>query len=167
MENSPESAGIRIRDCTPDDRDGMLQCIRELQDAERTFDPRLLPGDRIAHSYLAELEANRAGWAGRLLVAQLDAPLLGFASIFTAGHSTPPTIQPARTRWGDLVVRARHRADAAARGRAHREGRRRARVARERTGGERIGESGVPRSRIRAVHRHAPQAAARGLRLAP
>jgi GNAT superfamily N-acetyltransferase len=106
MENSSETAGIRIRDCTLDDRDAVLQCIRELQDTERALDPRLPPGDRIADAYLAELEANRARWAGRLLVAQLDAQVLGFASIFTAvpfDSADDPAGSYALV--GDLVVR--------------------------------------------------------------
>jgi GNAT superfamily N-acetyltransferase len=106
MEHSSQTAGIRIRDCTPDDRDAMLQCIRELQDTERALDPRLPPGDRIADTYLAELEANRARWAGRLLVAQLDAQVLGFASIFTAvpfDSADDPAGSYALV--GDLVVR--------------------------------------------------------------
>lgn len=107
MENPSESAGIRIHDCTPQDRGAVLQCIRELQDAERALDARLPPGDRIADSYLAELEANRARWAGRLLVAQLDAQVLGFVSIFTAVPFDSAD-DPAGTYAlvGDLVVRA-------------------------------------------------------------
>jgi hypothetical protein len=31
MESSSESAGIRTRDGRPDDRDAVLQCIRELR----------------------------------------------------------------------------------------------------------------------------------------
>lgn len=110
MKNSSRTTGIRIRDCTADDRDAVLQCIRELQDAERALDSRLPPGDRIAHSYLAELEANRARWAGRLLVAQIDAQVLGFASIFTAVPFDSAD-DPAGTYAlvGDLVVRTPER----------------------------------------------------------
>jgi GNAT superfamily N-acetyltransferase len=84
MDSTAMDPGIRIRDYTPTDRPAVLRCIRELQDTERALDPRLPPGARIADTYLDELAANCARWAGRVLVAQIDDQVLGFTTIYTA-----------------------------------------------------------------------------------
>ena len=73
---------IHIRDYANGDRDELLLCISELQDAERALDPRLPAGSQMATAYLADIESHVEAWTGRGLVAESGGRIAGFACIY-------------------------------------------------------------------------------------
>ena len=72
-----------IRSFEKGDQSRILDCIAELQEAERRLDPRLRPGAEIAQAYLAELQARCIEQAGAILVAEQAGEVVGFAAVQT------------------------------------------------------------------------------------
>jgi ribosomal protein S18 acetylase RimI-like enzyme len=95
---------IQVRPYTASDRSAVLACIIELQETERTLDPRLPTGAAMAATYLEELLGFAEQWAGELLVAA-GPHVVGFASMF-ARVPFETADDPAGTYAliGDLVV---------------------------------------------------------------
>lgn len=67
------------------DQDGaaLLDCIAELQDAERSIDGRLRPGHAIAPDYLVAMLEECRQWAGEIFVLEVDDVVAGFTTVYT------------------------------------------------------------------------------------
>lgn len=61
--------------------DGLQECLVELQDFERRIDPRMPPGATIVEPYLAEMFKRCKECGGRILVAEVDGNVAGYATI--------------------------------------------------------------------------------------
>ena len=68
-------------------RDGddasLLDCIAELQDAERAIDGRLRAGRAIAADYLVAMLDECRQWAGQIFVLEVDGAVAGFTTVYT------------------------------------------------------------------------------------
>lgn len=61
----------------------LLDCIAELQDAERVIDGRLRPGRDIASDYLDAMLEECRRYAGQIFVIDVDGALAGFTTVYT------------------------------------------------------------------------------------
>lgn len=89
---------------------GVRECLIELQDFERRIDPRMPPGVDIAEAYIAEMFDRCAKCGGRVLIAELDGEVIGYATILPRVKSEQ--IEDGDFEYGlisDLVVKARFR----------------------------------------------------------
>ena len=102
---------MRIRDFdAARDREALRRCFVELQDFERTLDPRLPAAEQIADAYLALMLARCRDFAGVVLVAEVEGAVVGFVTIWTRYRSTEPDDDPtAHAYVSDLAVSAAHR----------------------------------------------------------
>ena len=85
-------------------------CLIELQDFERTLDPRVPAGATIADAYLEGLFQRCKLFAGQLFVAEAGVRVVGFVSVLGACRSEAPDDDA--TPFGyvdDLVVLPHHR----------------------------------------------------------
>ena len=74
------SPGIRKYD--PDtDRQGLRQCVVELQEFERRLDPRMPPGEEIADQYIEDMADQCARRAGKILISSVDGDIAGYIMI--------------------------------------------------------------------------------------
>lgn len=64
-------------------RDGVRKCFVELQDAESMLDPRMPRGAAIATEYLSGMHDRCNTCRGKVLVALVDAEVVGYATIMT------------------------------------------------------------------------------------
>ncbi|MGB5258545.1 MAG: GNAT family N-acetyltransferase [Woeseiaceae bacterium] len=62
--------------------EGLRQCLIELQDFERRLEPRMPEGIDIAEPYLAEMFKRCQHGGGRVLIAEVDGVVAGYATIF-------------------------------------------------------------------------------------
>lgn len=60
---------------------GLQACLIELQDFERRMDPRMPPGAEIVDAYLVEMFDRCKKCGGRVLVAEVDGNVAGYATI--------------------------------------------------------------------------------------
>jgi len=60
----------------------LLDCIAELQDAERSIDGRLRPGRAIAADYLVAMLEDCRRYAGQIFVLEVDGAVAGFTTVF-------------------------------------------------------------------------------------
>lgn len=60
---------------------GLRECMIELQEFERRIDPRMPPGADIADAYIAEMFGRCKECGGRILVAEVDGSVAGYATI--------------------------------------------------------------------------------------
>lgn len=60
---------------------GLRQCLIELQDFERRMEPRMPPGVDIAGPYLADMFDRCEKGSGRILIAEIDGAVAGYATI--------------------------------------------------------------------------------------
>src|SRR4030095_15271260 len=65
-----------------DDSASLLDCIAELQDAERAIDGRLRPGRVIAADYLVAMLEDCQRYAGQVFVVEIDGAVAGFTTVF-------------------------------------------------------------------------------------
>lgn len=70
-----------IREFKAQDRDALNACIRELQEHERQFEPRMKSYEMIADSYLDNLLARCAETSGRILVAETQGEVVGYVCV--------------------------------------------------------------------------------------
>ena len=79
------SAGAEavIRPYQERDSASLLDCIVELQDAERSIDGRLRPGHTIASDYLVAMLEECRQWAGQVFVLDVDGVVAGFTTVYT------------------------------------------------------------------------------------
>src|SRR6188472_1179872 len=79
------SAGteVAIRPYRDDDSASLLDCIVELQDAERALDDRLRPGRVIASDYLVAMLEECRQYAGQVFVLEVEGAVAGFTTVYT------------------------------------------------------------------------------------
>ena len=63
--------------------DGLRECLVELQDFERQLDPRMPPGSDIVDEYIPQMLDRCIECDGRVLIAEVDGEIAGFATILT------------------------------------------------------------------------------------
>jgi GNAT superfamily N-acetyltransferase len=101
---------LLIRECRGDDAAAVRQCIVELQEFERTLDPRLRPGESMADGYWESIQAQCAEANGRVFVAEHRGIVVGLVAVLAAQPFTalddPPGTYALVT---DVIVLASHR----------------------------------------------------------
>jgi len=99
---------IEIRDFEPlSDREPVRTCFVELQDFERSLDPRMPPGEQVAGAYLDLMFRRCREFDGVVLVAELDGAVVGFVTLWTRYRSSEPDDDPREHAFiSDLVVLA-------------------------------------------------------------
>jgi GNAT superfamily N-acetyltransferase len=101
---------LLIREYRADDATIVRRCVVELQEHERTIDPRLRPGEAMADDHWAHLQTRCVQANGRVFVAELDGAVVGFVTVLAAERFTqfdePPGTYGLVT---DLAVLASHR----------------------------------------------------------
>lgn len=60
---------------------GLRECLIELQDFERCIDPRMPPGAAIVDAYITDMFKRCENCGGRVLVADVDGEVAGYATI--------------------------------------------------------------------------------------
>ncbi len=60
----------------------LLDCIAELQDAERAIDGRLRPGHAMASDYLDAMLEECRRYAGQIFVVEVDGAVAGFTTVY-------------------------------------------------------------------------------------
>lgn len=76
-----------IRNYREADRPALIGLVRELQAAECAVYDRLKPPEEIGDWYIDMLLADCARSAGKILVAEIDGALVGYAAVLTAVSS--------------------------------------------------------------------------------
>lgn len=74
---------------------GVRECLIELQDFERNLDPRMPAGADIADAYISEMFDRCKHCGGRVLVADVDGEVAGYATIL-------PKVKSEQIEDGDL-----------------------------------------------------------------
>jgi GNAT superfamily N-acetyltransferase len=93
-----------------DHLDGLRECVIELQDAEHELVPRLPTGAEIVDAYLPEMFERCASCDGKVLVADVDGEVAGYATILT--RVTSEDIADGGLEYAlvaDLVTLSKHR----------------------------------------------------------
>jgi ribosomal protein S18 acetylase RimI-like enzyme len=70
-----------VREYRATDAPALKACIIELQDYERTIDPRLRPGASMAAEYLAQTLDRCRDFAGQILILECDGTVAGFVAV--------------------------------------------------------------------------------------
>lgn len=88
----PESRGLRhpmfIREFVErTDLDALKKCFIELQNFERQLDPRMPTGAKIADDYIPQMLQRCRQCAGKVLLADVDGEVAGYATILTRVQS--------------------------------------------------------------------------------
>ncbi|MGH9323423.1 MAG: GNAT family N-acetyltransferase [Vicinamibacteria bacterium] len=92
------------------DREAVRNCYIQLQDFERSLDPRLPPGERIADASLEEMFTHCREFDGSVLVAEWNGEVVGFVAVWTRYRSLEPEDDPTVHAYvSDLVVSSSHR----------------------------------------------------------
>src|SRR4030095_4265401 len=79
-----------IRRCeATQDRAGLKSCIIELQDFERSLEPKLPRGADMADAYVEPLLKRCSGSSGRIFVALADQIVVGFVAVFAEAPTDP------------------------------------------------------------------------------
>jgi GNAT superfamily N-acetyltransferase len=89
---------------------GVRDCLIELQDFERGIDPRMLPGSDIADAYLAGMFKRCEQGGGRVLIAEVDGEVAGYATILPKVKSDQ--LEDGDLEYGlisDLIVTGKYR----------------------------------------------------------
>lgn len=90
--------------------EGLQACLIELQDFERRIDARMPPGAAIVEPYLAEMFKRCKECGGRVLIAEVDGNVAGYATILPRVKSEQ--LEDGDFEYGlisDLVVLEAHR----------------------------------------------------------
>ena len=99
-----------IREYRQEDQPAVRACIVELQEFERTIEPRLRPGEAMADAHFKKIQQRCRELNGRIFVAEVDDQVVGFISVLAREPFTeldePPGTYALVT---DLIVRAPHR----------------------------------------------------------
>ncbi len=74
---------LRIREHEPRDQPAILQCMRELQEWERTIDARLAPADDVLDRLWREMLEDCDVFRGTVFVADLDGRVVGYIGVLT------------------------------------------------------------------------------------
>lgn len=75
---------VSIRPYRDDDLTATLRCVIELQNFERTLEPRLRPGEEMAEEYWAHVLSRCEASNGRVLVAEDDGHIVGLVAVVAA-----------------------------------------------------------------------------------
>lgn len=106
----PIEDSIEIRPYEAKDAAAVRACFIELQDHEHGLDPHAPTGEAIADEYLAWMFERCARHQGRVLVALLDAEIVGYTTVLLSmPRSDPDDPVPVHALVQDLVVRERCR----------------------------------------------------------
>ncbi len=92
------------------DMEGLRDCLIELQDFERTIDPRMPPGAEIADDYIFEMLEDCETCDGAIIVADDDGHIAGYATILTRVQTD--SVDDGDVEFGlisDLVVQRHYR----------------------------------------------------------
>lgn len=92
------------------DTGDLRRCLIELQDFERSLDSRMPSGEQIADDYIPQLLQRCRQCAGKVLLAEVEGKVAGYAAILTKVQSDE--IHDGDTEFGliaDLVVLERFR----------------------------------------------------------
>jgi ribosomal protein S18 acetylase RimI-like enzyme len=76
------AADVVIRPYRDEDGASLLDCIIELQDAERSIDGRLRSGRAIASDYLVAMLDECRQWAGQIFVLDVGGAVAGFTTVY-------------------------------------------------------------------------------------
>ena len=99
------ASASRIRDYRPGDLTGIVGLVRELQAHEARFYDRMLPAADMGVWYVERLLDQCRSHAGRILVAEADDGLLGYATVLTrVDEDADDEIAHSYALVGDLVV---------------------------------------------------------------
>ncbi|MEN9231619.1 MAG: GNAT family N-acetyltransferase [Thermostichus sp. DG02_5_bins_236] len=91
-------------------REALLDAIVQLQNHERVFDPRLLPGQAMAKEYLSLLQERCDLYQGQILLAMLGQAVVGFVCVMAAVPPTDPDDPRGDSAYiSDLFVEASYR----------------------------------------------------------
>lgn len=94
-----------VREFTAKDIAGIVACFSELQEFERQIEPRRLPGEKVAASYVQSLLKQCAGKEGTIFVAEKNEQIIGFACILSAVILDEDLNEPNRSSYlTDLIV---------------------------------------------------------------
>jgi ribosomal protein S18 acetylase RimI-like enzyme len=63
------------------DREAVIRCVAALQDFERTLEPTLPPGERIARRYVEAMLQRCSAYEGRVFVASLGDAVVAFVCV--------------------------------------------------------------------------------------
>ncbi|MDD5702169.1 MAG: GNAT family N-acetyltransferase [Dehalococcoidales bacterium] len=92
------------------DKKAVIDLIKELQDAEKTFDPRIPTGAEVAVPYFAWMMKRCRKYSGKLFIAEDDGNVIGFISVLGRVKYTDPDDYPHEYALiEELVVRAPYR----------------------------------------------------------
>lgn len=87
------------------DAAALRACFCELQEFERALEPDLPPGEEVASAYLRLLFERCASQRGRILVAEREGRVVGFAAVQAAVPQEEPDEPPGSHAFvSDLVV---------------------------------------------------------------
>jgi ribosomal protein S18 acetylase RimI-like enzyme len=102
---------VRIRDFDIGvDTDALRACVVELQDFERGLDQRMPAGRDIVDEYVPQMLDRCKMHHGKIIVAELDSEIAGYASVWTRVQSEE--LEDGYFEYGlvaDLMVRAKFR----------------------------------------------------------
>lgn len=99
-----------IRTYRAEDLGAVERLVAELQEYERAIDDRLLEGSEMARAYTAAMLERCNAWAGRVLVAETEDGIIGFAAVQAAVPSEELDEPPGTYALiSDLVVTAARR----------------------------------------------------------
>jgi ribosomal protein S18 acetylase RimI-like enzyme len=88
------------------DRDGVRECIIELQEFERRYVPAMPAGSAMVDEYLQLTLARCRQWQGAVFVAEVGGDVAGFACVWGRVESEEPDDDPADYAYiSDLIVR--------------------------------------------------------------
>ncbi|MFQ3613337.1 MAG: GNAT family N-acetyltransferase [Cyanobacteriota bacterium] len=91
-------------------REALLDAIVQLQEHERVFDPRLLPGQAMAKEYLSLLQERCDLYQGQILLAMLGQAVVGFVCVMATVPPTDPDDPRGDSAYiSDLFVEASYR----------------------------------------------------------
>jgi GNAT superfamily N-acetyltransferase len=92
------------------DLPAIRECAVELQDFERTLDPRLPKGEKMADAYLDEILDRVRKFEGKFFFAEIDGRVVGLVTVLGAYRLEEPSETPAPFAYvDDLLVLAKYR----------------------------------------------------------
>ena len=92
------------------DLQGIRACLIDLQNFERKLDARLPAGEEIVDEYIPQLLRRCRRYDGKVIVADVDASIAGYVSIWT--RVTSEELEDGKLQYGyisDIVVRQQYR----------------------------------------------------------
>jgi GNAT superfamily N-acetyltransferase len=83
-----------VREYVPADAADLRRCVVELQEFERTLEPRLRPGEVMADEYCQLIHERCRRWQGTIFVAEVDGCVVGFVAVVARQPFTEPDDPP-------------------------------------------------------------------------